>query len=228
MWPLNCEDDAFRTYLTFHTKDCIGTIALPGTGHPDEYNYILAHYDGIQSLDLSPGQNLLVTSTKNGYSSIFLWNFDGIPSKELGDWNRFQGRTSVEEFKSLFYYVQLQDPSQLTIQHVIRLPLIIDFTRACGVFISQRQIQELYDEQCIKKSKKEANQIKIDFHEAMQIFYNHFFTDADESLTQILGMVFDAYQSPKTKKLNLPSLINLLVTEFISLKKPEIIIQIDF
>ncbi|CAF5208294.1 unnamed protein product, partial [Rotaria magnacalcarata] len=124
-----------------------------------------------------------------------------------------ESNLEVKQFQSLFYYIQLQDASNLTIEQFISLPLIIDFTRALGIYISEGQIQELYDEQCFKKNILDPNQIKIDFHETTRIFYNHFANNTDQmSIDDIVKSVFDEYKVSMNAKINIQSLAQTLMT----------------
>ena len=88
-----------------------------------------------------------------------------------------------------------------------------DFARALGIYISERQIQELYDEQCFKKSIPDPEKIKIDFYEAVRIYYNHFASSNNQiSISNILKSVFDEYKSSVTSKINIQSLVHTLVS----------------
>jgi hypothetical protein len=52
-------------------------MKLPGTGHPNEYDMILAHPTGIRSFDVTSDHNLLISSgEKDG--CIFVWKFNSI------------------------------------------------------------------------------------------------------------------------------------------------------
>jgi hypothetical protein len=85
-----------------------------------------------------------------------------------------------------------------------------DFARALGIYISERQIHELYDEQCFKKNILDPQKIKIDFDEAVRIYYNHFAHHTTQTtIDDVLQSVFDQY---KSSKINLHSLIQTLVS----------------
>jgi hypothetical protein len=189
-------------------------MKLPGTGHPNEYDMILAHpTGGVRALDVAAGHNLLISCGEKD-NCIFIWKFD---------WNCLEKRVEnptmklneqIKQLESLFYYIQLQDPSNLTIEQMISLPLMTDFARACGIYISERQIHELYDEQCFKKNILDPQKIKIDFQEAIRIYYNHFANNLSQpSVNDILETVFDQYKSPITLKINLHSLLQTLVSD---------------
>ncbi|CAF2700410.1 unnamed protein product [Rotaria sp. Silwood2] len=65
------------------------------------------------------------------------------------------------------------------------------FIRTLGIYISERQIQELYDEQCFKKNILDPYKIKIDFYETIRIYYNHFANNTlQTSIHDILKSVF--------------------------------------
>ncbi|CAF4275622.1 unnamed protein product [Adineta steineri] len=120
----------------------------------------------------------------------------------------------LKQLESLFYYIQLQDASNLEIQEVISLPLITDFTRALGIYISERQIQELYDEECFKKHVLDPYKIKINFDETIQIYYNHFANNTNQtSANDILQSIFSEFKSSKNLKTNIHSLIQNLMTD---------------
>jgi hypothetical protein len=125
-----------------------------------------------------------------------------------------ESNEQIKQLESLFYYIQLQDPDNLIIEEVISLPLISDFARALGIYISERQIQELYDEQCFKKNILDPQKIKLDFPETIQIYYNHFAENNTQiSVNDILKSVFDQYKSSINSKINLRSLIQTLVSD---------------
>ena len=196
-------------------------MKLPGTGHSNEYDMILAHPTSVRSLDVATGHNLLI-STGEKDNCIFVWKFDLNRMEKRMENQIIETNEEIKELEPLFYYVQLQDPSDLTIKEVIPLPFMIDFTRARGIYISERQIQELYDEQCFKKNSLDPQKIQINFHEAIRIYYNHFANNPSQtSLTDILKSVFDQYKSSITSKFNIHSLVQTLVsqcTSFIPMK----------
>lgn len=209
----NCEEEPKGTYLAFRTFDCIGVMMLPGTGHPNEYDMILAHYGGIRSFQVAINQSLLIScgTTDN---CVFVWKLD-IECLKNQEIHRLETSIPLKDLESLFYYIQLQDPSQLSIHSTIALPLISDFARAQGIQPSERQLEELYNEQCTKKKKTDPKDIQIDFNETIRIFYNHFATPADStSLTSMLNLIFDQYQSLDSTKLDLRELIDILVHIF--------------
>ena len=188
-------------------------MKLPGIGHPNEYDMILAHPNGgIRSLDAIPDQNLLVSCGRTD-RCICLWKFD---------WTRLEGRSvdltiestaPFEELESLFYYVQLQDPSHLTIDSSLPLPLMSDFARAMGAFVSERQIRELYDEECFKKKISDPDEIKINLVDAIRIYYNHFASYVPPGTTdELLESIFEEYKSSSTSKVNIHALIQSLVS----------------
>jgi hypothetical protein len=186
-------------------------MKLPGTGHPNEYDMILAHPTGVRSLDVTSGHNLLISCGEKD-NCIFVWRFDLNCMEKRLENKILESNTEIKELESLFYYIQLQDPSNLTIEQVISLPLMTDFARACGIYISERQIQELYDEQCFKKNILDPQKIKIDFDEAIRIYYNHFANNTSQtSINDLLKSVFDEYKSSVTSKINIHSLIQTLV-----------------
>jgi hypothetical protein len=187
-------------------------MQLPGTGHPNEYDMILAHAGGVRSLDVAPNHSLLVSCSEKD-ACVFLWTFQSTLMEKRAANRTLESNIPVKEMESLFYYVQLQDPSQLTIESAIPLPLITDFARGLGMFISERQIQELYDEQCSKKKLTHPDEIKVDFSEAIRIYYNHFAQSTrSRSRQQLLAAVFDDYQS-LNNKLDLHALIQTLVSQ---------------
>ena len=186
-------------------------MKLPGTGHPTEYDMILAHPTGVRAFDVLSNHHLLISCGEND-NCIFLWQFNHISMEKCSENETREWNPELKQFKSLFYYIQLQDVSNLTIEQFISLPLITDFTRALGTYISERQIQELYDEQCFKKNILDPHKIKIDFHETIQIYYNHFATHTLQmSINDLLTSVFDEYKSRVTSKINIHSLIQTLV-----------------
>jgi len=187
-------------------------MKLPGTGHPNEYDMILAHPTGVRSLDVTSGHNLLISCGEKN-NCIFVWKFDLNCMEKRLENKIIETNEQIKQFESLFYYIQLQDPSNLTIEQVISLPLITDFARALGIHISERQIHELYDEQCFKKNILDPQKIKIDFDEVIRIYYNHFANNTSQiSVNDILKSVFDEYKSPVTSKINIHSLIQTLVS----------------
>jgi hypothetical protein len=202
VWSIDCEN----AYLAFCTSNTIGVMKLPGTGHPNEYDMILAHPTGIRSFDIASGHNLFISCGEND-NCIFIWKFDLICMEKRLENKIMEPNVQLE---SLFYYIQLQDPSNLTIEQVISLPLMTDFARALGIYISERQIHELYDEQCFKKNILDPQKIKIDFDEAVRIYYNHFAHHTTQTtIDDVLQSVFDQY---KSSKINLHSLIQTLVS----------------
>lgn len=187
-------------------------MKLPGTGHPNEYDMILAHPSGVRSFDITSCHNLLVSSGEKD-NCIFIWKFDTTSMEKHIENKSIESNSKLEDFQSLFYYIQLQDASNLTIEKYIPLPLITDFIRALGIYVSERQIQELYEEECFKRNTLDPHSIKIDFHETMQIYYNHFANNPlQTSLDDILTSVFDEYKSSTTLKINIHSLIQSLVS----------------
>lgn len=183
-------------------------MKLPGTGHPSEYDLMLAHPDGIRSLDVISGRNLLITCGEQD-KCMFIWKLDPVLMNKRMENQSFESMTS---YQPLFYHIQLQDPSNLHIEQVISLPLVVDFARALGNYLSERQVKELYDEQCFKKKIADPHQIKVDFNETIRIYYNHFAqTHQQLSDADILKSVFDQYKSTKTSKIDLHSLVQILV-----------------
>jgi hypothetical protein len=188
-------------------------MKLPGTGHPNEYDMILAHPTGIRSFDITSGHNLLISCGEKD-SCIFVWKFNSICMEKRLENKILESNEQIKQLESLFYYIQLQDPDNLIIEEVISLPLISDFARALGIYISERQIQELYDEQCFKKNILDPQKIKLDFPETIQIYYNHFAENNTQiSVNDILKSVFDQYKSSINSKINLRSLIQTLVSD---------------
>ena len=186
-------------------------MKLPGTGHPNEYDMILAHPTGVRSLDVTSGHNLLISCGEKD-DCIFIWKFDLTCMEKRLENPTMEWNKHIKQLESLFYYIQLQDPSNLTIEQVISLPLMTDFARACGLHISEHQIQELYDEQCFKRSITDPRKIKIDFQDAIQIYYNHFANNTNQtSIDEIVRFVFDQCKSPTTSKINIHSLVQTLV-----------------
>lgn len=186
-------------------------MKLPGTGHPNEYDMILAHAGGVRSLDVAPNHSLLVSCGEKD-ACVFLWTFQSALMEKRVANRTLESNIPVKELESLFYYVQLQDPSQLTIASAIPLPLITDFARGLGMYISERQIQELYDEQCSKKKLNHPDDIKVDFNEAVRIYYNYFAQSTNaRSVQQLLTAVFDDYQS-SNNKFDLHALVQTLVS----------------
>lgn len=185
-------------------------MKLPGTGHSNEYDMILAHPNGIRTLDVTSGHDLLVSCGEHD-RCIFLWKFHFNQMEERLKDQALERNEQIERYQSLFYYIQLQDPSNLSIAEVIPLPLITDFARACAISISQRQIRELYDEQCFKMNISQPERIQINFEQAMRIYYNHFHTQ-QKSITDLLHSIFDQYKSPGTSKMNIHSLVHALVS----------------
>ncbi|CAF3415987.1 unnamed protein product [Rotaria socialis] len=212
VWRNDCEDILNRSYLVYRTSNKIGVMKLPGTGHPNEYDMILAHPTGVRLVDVTPCHNLLISCGEKD-NCIFLWKFNRISMEKRLENQPIESNLEVKQFQSLFYYIQLQDASNLTIEQFISLPLIIDFTRALGIYISEGQIQELYDEQCFKKNILDPNQIKINFHETIRIFYNHFANNTDQmSIDDIVKSVFDEYKLSINEKINIQSLAQTLMT----------------
>ncbi|UJR26626.1 hypothetical protein I4U23_007944 [Adineta vaga] len=210
VWSIDCENILDTSYLAFRTSTSVGVMKLPGTGHPNEYDMILAHPNGIKSLNVISGRNLLITCGKED-NCIFIWKFDLFTMKKRIE---NQSLESSTQFQSLFYHIQLQDPTNLTIKQVISLPLISDFARALGNYISKRQIQELYDEQCLKKKISDPYQIKINFYETIRIYYNHFVTNTNQlSVDDILKFIFDQYKVSNTSKIDTYSFIQSLMTD---------------
>jgi hypothetical protein len=190
----------------------IGVMKLPGTGHPNEYDIILAHPTGVRSFDVKSGHNLLITYGEQD-NCIFIWKFDLSSFEKRLENQTIESNIQLKQLESLFYYIQLQDASNLTIEQVIALPLITDFARALGIYISERQIQELYDEQCFKKNILEPHKIKIDFYETIRIYYNHFANNIHQtSITEILTSVFNEYKSSITSKIDIHMLLQNLVS----------------
>ncbi|CAF4369832.1 unnamed protein product [Rotaria socialis] len=212
VWRNDCEDILNRSYLVYRTSNKIGVMKLPGTGHPNEYDMILAHPTGVRLVDVTPCHNLLISCGEKD-NCIFIWKFNRISMEKRLENQPIESNLEVKQFQSLFYYIQLQDASNLTIEQFISLPLIIDFTRALGIYISEGQIQELYDEQCFKKNILDPNQIKINFHETIRIFYNHFANNTDQmSIDDIVKSVFDEYKLSINEKINIQSLAQTLMT----------------
>ena len=125
-------------------------MKLLGTGHPNEYDMILAHSLGVRSFDVISGHNVLISCSEKD-NCIFLWKFDFNCMEKRLENKMLESNEQIKDFESLFYYIQLQDPTNLVIEQTISLPLITDFVRALGIYISERQIHELYEEQCFKK-----------------------------------------------------------------------------
>jgi len=212
---VNCENICDTSYVAFQTFDTIGVVKLPGTGHPDEYNMILAHPTGVRTFDIVFGHNLLISNGEND-NCIFIWKFDSIQMEKQVAHIKLESTNYIKHLESIFYCVQLQDPQNLVLNRTIRLPLIIDFARMCGVHVSQRQIHELYDEQCFKKAMTNPEKIEINFEEAIRIYYNHFANDFNQmSADEIMKFVFNEYKSPTTSKIDIQSLIQTLVSETI-------------
>ncbi|CAF2093049.1 unnamed protein product [Rotaria magnacalcarata] len=212
VWLNDCEDILNRSYLVYRTSNKIGVMKLPGTGHSNEYDMILAHPTGVRLVDVTSCHNLLISCGEKD-NCIFLWKFNRLSMEKRLENQPIESSLEVKQFQSLFYYIQLQDASNLTIEQFISLPLIIDFTRALGIYISEGQIQELYDEQCFKKNILDPNQIKIDFHETTRIFYNHFANNTDQmSIDDIVKSVFDEYKVSMNAKINIQSLAQTLMT----------------
>ncbi|CAF0765608.1 unnamed protein product [Adineta ricciae] len=206
----DCEDTPTTSYLAFRTSTAVGVMKLPGMGHPNEYDMILAHPDGIRSLDIISNRNLLITCGEQD-KCMFIWKLDSILMNKRMENQNFESLTS---YQPLFYYIQLQDPSNLHIEQVIPLPLVVDFARALGNYLSERQVQELYDEQCFKKKIADPHQIRVDFNETTQIYYNHFAQNHHQlSIDDILKSVFDQHKSPKTSKIDIHSLIQTLMSD---------------
>ncbi|CAF0838357.1 unnamed protein product [Rotaria sordida] len=213
VWLNNCEDILNRSYLAYRTLNKIGVMQLPGTGHSNEYDMILAHPTGVRLFDVTSCHNLLISCGEKD-NCIFIWKFDIISMEKSLENKTLESNLELKQFQSLFYYIQLQDASNLTIEQVISLPLITDFIRALGIYISERQIQELYDEQCFKKNILDPYKIKIDFYETIRIYYNHFANNTlQTSIYNILKSVFDVYKSSKNSKINIHSLIQTLMTD---------------
>lgn len=187
-------------------------MKLPGTGHSNEYDMILAHPTGVRSLDVTSGHNLLISCGEKD-NCIFIWKFDSNCMEKRSENKAMNSNEHIKQLESLFYYIQLQDPSHLTIEQVISLPLMTDFARALGIYISERQIQELCDEQCFKKNILDPQKTKIDFDEAIQIYYNHFANNTSQMpANDIIKFVFDEYKSPTTSKIDIHRLIQTLVS----------------
>jgi Ca2+-binding EF-hand superfamily protein len=187
-------------------------MKLPGTGHPNEYDMILAHPTGVRSLDVTFGHNLFISCGKKD-NCIFVWKFNLNCMKKRVENQILEMNEEIKQLESLFYYVQLQDPSNLIIEEMISLLLMKDFVRARGIYISERHIQELYDEQCFKKNILNPEKIKIDFPEVVRIYYNHFANNTSQtSATEILKSVFDQYNSTTTSTINIHSLVQTLVS----------------
>lgn len=186
-------------------------MKLPGIGHSNEYDLILAHSTGVKTFDITSCHDLLISCGEKD-NCIFLWKFQtNLMEKRLEN-QTLEINRDLQRFQSLFYYIQLQDASNLKIEDSISLPLIIDFTRALGIYISERQIQELYDEQCFKKNILDPDKIKIDFNETIQIFNNHFANNTDQmSPYDTLKSVFDEYKSSINSKINIHTLAHCLV-----------------
>jgi hypothetical protein len=187
-------------------------MKLPGTGHANEYDTIVAHMNGIQSFDIALNQELIVSCGKDDYC-IFIWKFDRISMNERQKDMNIESTIPMNELESLFYYVQLQDQNDLTIESTIALPLISDFTRGRGLHISQRQIQELYDEQCLKTTCSNPNEIKLSLYDTIRIYYNHFAHNTSSmTIDQILNSIFDEHKSLTTSTIDIHSLIQTLVS----------------
>ncbi|CAF2522424.1 unnamed protein product [Rotaria sp. Silwood2] len=211
VWLNNCEDIVTRSYLAYRTLNKIGVMKLPGTGHPNEYDIILAHPTGVRLFDVTSCHNLLISCGEKD-NCIFIWKFDMISMEKHLENKTLESNLELQKFESLFYYIQLQDASNLKIEQVISLPLITDFIRTLGIYISERQIQELYDEQCFKKNILDPYKIKIDFYETIRIYYNHFANNTlQTSIHDILKSVFNEYKLSKNSKINIHSLIQTLV-----------------
>ena len=186
-------------------------MKLPGTGHPNEYDMILAHPNGIRTLDVTSGHDLLVSCGENDHC-IFLWKLHMNQMEERSKDQVLEMNEEIKQLESLFYYIQLQDLSNLSIAEIIPLSLMTDFARACAIPISQRQIQELYDEQCFKKKISHPERIQINFEEAIRIYYNHFAHQTQQtSITDLSHSIFDQYKSPGTSMMNIHSLVHALV-----------------
>ncbi|CAF1384387.1 unnamed protein product [Adineta steineri] len=213
IWPVDYENILHTSYLAFRTSTAIGVMKLPGTGHKNEYDMILAHSNGIRTFDVTANHNLLISCGEKD-NCIFVWKFDlSIMEKRIEN-STIEINMKLKQLESLFYYIQLQDASNLKIEQVISLPLITDFTRALGNYISERQIQELYDEQCFKKHVLDPYKIKINFDETIQIYYNHFANNTNQTSTNdILQSIFNEFKSSKNLKINIHSLIQNLMTD---------------
>ncbi|CAF4707320.1 unnamed protein product [Rotaria sp. Silwood1] len=213
VWLNNCEDILNKSYLAYRTLNKIGVMKLPGTGHPNEYDMILAHPTGVHLFDVTSCHNILISCGEKD-NCIFIWKFDMISMEKYLENKTLESNLELQQFESLFYHIQLQDASNLKIEQVISLPLITDFIRALGIYISERQIQELYDEQCFKKNILDPYKIKIDFYETIRIYYNHFANNTLQiSIHDTLKSVFDQYKSSKNSKINIHSLIQTLMTD---------------
>ena len=87
-------------------------MKLPGTGYPNEYDKILAHPTGIRSFDVTTGHQLLISCGERD-NCIFVWKFDLICMEKRLENQVLESNIQLE---SLFYYIQLQDPSNLSIE----------------------------------------------------------------------------------------------------------------
>lgn len=212
VWSVDCENTLETSYLAFQTFDSIGVMKLPGTGHPNEYDIILAHPNGVRTLDVTSGHNLLISCGEKDHC-IFLWKFNIDCMENRGKDQTLQMNEEIKQLQSLFYYIQLQDPSHLSIAETIPLPLMTDFARACAIPISERQIQELYDEECFKKKFSDPQKIQINFEEAIRIYYNHFAHNTNQTSTDdLIHSIFNQYKSPITSTINIHSLVQNLVS----------------
>ena len=188
-------------------------MKLPGTGHPNEYDMILAHPNGVRTLDVTSGHDLLISCGEKDHC-VFLWKFSVDCIDKRSKNQVLQMNDEIKQLQSLFYYIQLQDPSHLSIADRIPLPLMTDFARACAIPISERQIQELYDEQCFKKNLSDPQKIQIDFDETIRIYYNHFANNTMQtSIIDLIRSIFDQYKSPLTSTINIHSLVQILVSK---------------
>lgn len=209
IWPVDCDNTLDTFYLAFRTFNTIGVMKLPGTGHPNEYDMILAHPNGIRTLDVTSGHDLFISCGAHDHC-IFLWKFHSNQMEERSKDQVLEMNEEIKQLESLFYYIQLQDPSHLSIAEIIPLSLMSDFARACAIPISQRQIQELYDEQCFKKKISHPERIQINFEQAIRIYYNHFAHQT--SITDFIHSIFDQYKSPGTSTMNIHLLVHALVS----------------
>ncbi|CAF0918500.1 unnamed protein product [Didymodactylos carnosus] len=229
VWPVDCNDQYESNYLAFRSTDYIGVMKLPGTGSPTECDLILAHGGGVQTIDVATGRNVIVSCGRKD-SCIFIWKFDldcmkkrlqqnqQNPMKNfysLLDWSSNDAHSEYRDLELIFYYIQLQDSTNLKINEKIPLTLVPDFARAIGVYLSERKIQELYDELCYTKQISNPRDIYIDFSEVIRIYFNHL-TSIPTSSIKIIKTFFEevtSNQQNKNATLNIHDLLQILVTE---------------
>lgn len=165
--------------------------------------FVHGHFNGIQSFDLLPSRNFLATTGRHD-GAVFLWRFA----------ENFVEKAPVfpkQIFESFFYFVQLQGSPPFHIEPFISLPLIVDFLRSLGFFISKRQIKELFDEETLRNSVSDPRLIKIDFPQLIEIFFNHFYEKRIDETT-ICNELFDELVPLNSTKIDFRSFVELLVS----------------